>query len=151
MYDDSISSFRNLFTMNFDGVDTMAKDYVNRTLILGKLNFGIRRIKKLKALLHLAQDFSRISERPSVEGMTGDDFLMQLDRALERTKVWKHYRDDSDKKSKEASLGLLKSEQKWIDLEAKFDNYYFSLVGMNGVPHSYIIRENYNLPTDGRK
>ena len=61
MYDNSISSFSDLFTMNFDDVDTMAKDYVKRTLILGKLNFGIRRIKKLKALLHWAQDCCRIS------------------------------------------------------------------------------------------
>ena len=77
----------------------------------GKWNFGIRRIKKLKALLHWAQEFRRISERPSVEGMTGDDFLLQLDRALERTKVWEQYHEDSDKKSKEASLGPLKSQR----------------------------------------
>ena len=97
LYDDSISSFSNLFTMNFDDVDTMAKDYVNWTLILWKIKFVIRRIKKLKALLHWAQGFSRISERPLVEGMMGDDFLLQLDRALERTKVQKQYRDDLDK------------------------------------------------------
>ena len=68
--------------MKFDEVNTMAKNYLNQTLILVKLNFGIRRIKKLKALLHWAQDFRRISEQPSVEGMTGDNFLMQLDSAL---------------------------------------------------------------------
>ena len=51
MYDNSISSFRDLSTTNFDDVNTMVKDYVNRTLILGKLNFGICRIKKLKAFL----------------------------------------------------------------------------------------------------
>ena len=100
LYNDSISSFRNLFTMNFDNVDTMAKDYDNRTLILGKLKFVIRRIKKLKALLDWAQDFRRISEQPLVEVITGDNFLMQIDQALERTKVWKHYRDDSEKKAK---------------------------------------------------
>ena len=75
MYDYSISSFSDLFTVNFDNVDTMAKDYVNRTLILGELNFGICRIKKLKTLLHLVQEFRRILEQPLVEGMTGDDFL----------------------------------------------------------------------------
>ena len=151
LYDDSISSFSDLFTMNFDDVDTMAKDYVNRTLILGKLNFGIRRIKKLKVLLHWAQDFFCISERPSMEGMTVEDFLMQLDRALERTKVRKQYRDDSDKKVKEASPGPLKSEQEWIDWEAKFANYCLGLVGVNGVLLSYVIRENDNPPTDGRQ
>ena len=82
IYDDLISSFSDLFTMNFDDVNTMAKDYVNHALILGKINFGICRIKKLKALLHWAQEFRRISERPSVEGMAYNDFLLQLDRAL---------------------------------------------------------------------
>ena len=86
--------------MNFDNVGTMEKYYVNWTLILGEINFGIRRIKKLKALLDWAQDFRRISEQPLVEVITGDNFLMQIDRALERTKVWKHYRDDSEKKAK---------------------------------------------------
>ena len=37
-------------------------------LILGKLKFSIRPIKKLKALLHWEQDFRRISEQLSVEG-----------------------------------------------------------------------------------
>ena len=36
LYDDLISSFSNLFTMNFDNADTIAKDYVNWTLIFGK-------------------------------------------------------------------------------------------------------------------
>ena len=133
LYDDSISSFSDLCTMNFDDVNTMAKDYVNRTLILGKLNFGIRRIKKLKALLHWAQEFCRILEWSSVEGMTGDDFLLQLYRALYWTKVQKQYHDDSDKKSKEASPDPLKSEREWIDWEAKFANYWLGLVGVNGV------------------
>ena len=83
MYDDLISSFKDLCTINFDNVNTMAKEYENRTLILGQINFGIRRIKKLKALLHWAQEFRRILERPSIKGMTGDDLLMQLNRALE--------------------------------------------------------------------
>ena len=83
--------------------------------------------------------------------MTGDDFLTQLNRELERTKVRKHYRDNSDKKAKEASPGPLKSEQEFIDWEAKFSNYCFGLVDMNGVPLSYVICENDNPPTDGQQ
>ena len=37
IYDNSISSFSNLFTMNFDDVNTMANDYVNRTFDLRKI------------------------------------------------------------------------------------------------------------------
>ena len=151
MYYNLISSFRYLFTVNFDDVDTMAKYYVNQMLILGGLNFGIYRIKKLKALLHWAQDFRRILEQPSVEGMTGDDFLMQLDWALKQTKVWKQYFEELYKKSKEAFPGLLKSEREWIDWEAKFANYFLGLVGVNGVPLSYVTCENENPPTDSRK
>ena len=42
--------------------------------------------------------------------MTGDDFLMQLNQALERTKVQKQYRDNLYKKAKEASPVPLKSK-----------------------------------------
>ena len=66
---------RQLTVDNTQVLLTMAKDYVNRTLILGELKFGICRIKKLKTLLHLVQEFRRILEQPLVEGMTGDDFL----------------------------------------------------------------------------
>ena len=151
MYDNLIRSLSDLFTMNFDNIDTMAKDYVNQTLIIGKINFGIRCIKKLKALLHCAQDFRCISERPSVDGMMGDNFLMQPDRTLERTKVRKQYCDKPDKKAKEASPGPLKLEQEWIDWEETFANYCLGLVGVNGVPLSYFIRKNDNPPTDGRQ
>ena len=89
IYEYLISSFINLLTVNFDDANTMAKDYMNRTLILGKLNFGICRIKKLRALLRWEQNFCCISEQPSIEGMMGDYFLIQLNRALEQTKVWK--------------------------------------------------------------
>ena len=116
---------------------------------MGELNFGIRRIKKLKSLLHWAQDFHRISERPLIEVITGDDFLMQLDRELERTKVRKQYPDNLENKAKESSLGPLNYEREWIYWEAKFANHYHSLVGVNGVPLSYVISENDNPPTDG--
>ena len=111
MYNNLIKSFSNLFTMNFDDIDTMTKDYFNQTFILGKLNFGIWHIKKLKVLLHWAQYFLRVLEQPSVGGMTGDDFFMQLNQALEHTKVRNQYRDDLDKKDKESSPGLLKSKR----------------------------------------
>ena len=83
--------------------------------------------------------------------MMGNDFLMQLDRSMELTKVRKQYLEDSDKKSKEASPVPLKSEREWINWEAKFANYCFGLVGVNGVPLSYVIRENDNPPTDGQQ
>ena len=151
IYDDLISSFSDLFTMNFDDFNKMAKDYVNQALILGKINFGIRRIKKLKALLHWAQDFRRISEQPLLEIITGDNFLMQIDRALEQTNDWKQYRDDSEKKPKEASQVPLNSEREWIDWEAKFANYCLGLVGVNEVPLSYVIPDNDNPPTDSQQ
>ena len=56
--------------------------------------------------------------------MTGDDFLMQLNQALERTKVQKQYRDNLYKKATEASPVPLKSKREWINWESKFANYF---------------------------
>ena len=55
-----------------------------------------------------------------------------------------------DIKSKKDSPGPLKSEKDWVDWESKFVNYLSTLTGVNGVPLSYIVRENDLPPTDGR-
>ena len=47
-----------------------------------------------------------------------------------------------DVKSKEASPGPLVSETKWNEWEPAFENYLSNIMGFNGVPLSYVIRDN---------
>ena len=54
IYADSIGSYGDLYTLNNEDIDSMAKDYSGRAAANGKMNFGIRRIKKLKLVIHWA-------------------------------------------------------------------------------------------------
>ena len=151
IYADSIGSYNDFYALNSEDIDSMAKDYSGRTATNGKMNFGIRRIKRLKSAIHWAQDHRRVSSTPSIKGMNGDDFLAQLERASERAKIRGQHKSDADTKAKEASPGPLKSEKEWMDWEAKFTNYLSVLIGVNGVPLNYVIRENEAPPAAGSK
>ena len=149
VYEDSISSYNDLNGLTKDDIDSMARGYASRTLNDGRIHLGIRRIKRLKALVHWAQDFRRISKSPSVISTSGTDFLAVLEQASERARIRKQHRDDSDVLAKEASPGPLKTERDWVDWESKFVNYCSTLSGVDGVPLSYVIRDNDNAPPDG--
>jgi len=93
-------------------------------------------------MLHWAQDFVRISHVPTITGLTEEEFLVKINTAGERADVRKVLREQSDAKPKVASPGPLVSELKWPDWEPQFTNYLSTIVGMNRIPLSYVIREN---------
>ena len=95
-------------------------------------------------MMHLVHDFYRISLTPSTIGLDQQSFLDALTTAGQRADVRKQLRQASDEKAKVASPGPLKSENKWAEWEPKFVNYLSTLVGMDGTPLSYVIRENDN-------
>ena len=93
-------------------------------------------------MLHWAQDFARISKVPIIIGLTESEFLVKINTAGERADVRKLLREQSDAKAKVSSPGPLVSELKWPDWEPQFTNYLSTIAGMNGIPLSYVIREN---------
>ena len=144
IYNDSITEFKDLMTMAESDIKDIADDYSARPRTGNNpqnIQFGMRRIKKLKALVHWTQDFARINKMPTIQNMTGREFQSQLDRASERAKVRKALVDQSETSSKEASPGELKSEKQWIEWETKFHNFLSCLIGVAGVPLSYVTRE----------
>ena len=151
VYEDSISSYNDLNGLTKDDIDSMARGYASRTLNDGRIHLGIRRIKRLKALVHWAQDFRRISKTPTVVSTSGIDFLAALEQASERARIRKQHRDDSDVLTKEAFPGPLKTERDWVDWESKFVDYCSTLSGVDGVPLSSVIRDNDNTPPDGKE
>ena len=145
LFDDSISDYNDLMAADESDISQISKDYSNRTVADGRINFGNKRIKRLKSLLNWTQDHRRVSKQPSVEGMNQNDFLAELDRSSERARIREQMLSDSPVKSKEASPGPLESESKWHEWENKFENYLSTLLGVDKVPLSYVIREN-DLP-----
>ena len=125
----------------------MAKDFAARTTA-NRIYFGARRTKKLSSMLHFVHDFYRVSETPSIVGMTKTDFQTALAVAATRAEVRDTLKSQSPTSAKEASPGPLINERKWKEWETKFDNYLSTLIGSNGVPLSYVIRTNDAPPAD---
>ena len=93
-------------------------------------------------MVHWVQDFYRVSKIPTTAGLNTADFLSVLTVAGEQADVRKLLHDQSDKKAKVVSPGSLVSENKSVEREPKFTNYLSTLISMNGIPLSYVIREN---------
>ena len=143
IYSDSIQEYADLLNMSESDMTDLAKDYAGRALT-NPINFGIRKIKKLKALTHWCKDHRRTSTIPSVEATNGITFNIELLRALQRAQIRKQLTDDSSKKAKASSPGPLVSEDDWISWETKFVNYLSTIPGVDGVPLSYVIRVSLN-------
>ena len=139
---DSMNSFDDVRFLAEKDINSMASEYSSRTQLEGKIHFGIRRTKLLKALVHWIQDFYRVSETPNIDGLTQDTFKDALQIALARADIRKSIKDNTSSNADAASPGPLESERKWKQWEEKFLNYTRSHLGANGIPLSYVIREN---------
>ena len=71
-----------------------------------------------------------------------NSFNAALETAARRQEIRKQQMENSAEVLKDASPGPLVSEAKWLDWEHAFDNYLSSAFGVDGVPLSYVIREN---------
>ena len=141
---DAFSTFADIQDLSEKDVTELSESFARRTAQNDRIIFGICRTKRIKHMMHWVQDFYRVSSTPTTVGLDGDTFLAALTVAGERADVRKLLRDQSDEKAKVASPGPLVSENKWIEWEPKFVNYLSTLIGMNVVPLSYIVRENDN-------
>ena len=56
-YDDSIDSFSDTRLFTEKDVSDLSTDFSGRIWVNGKIKFGMRRTKRMKALLHWVQDF----------------------------------------------------------------------------------------------
>jgi hypothetical protein len=146
---DSFGSFEDLKVLNDKDVSAMASDFGGRTANNGRINFGTRRTKSIKATIHWVQDFYRVSECPTIVGLNEHTFKSQLERALARAEIRKTLDGKSSTTSKAADPGPLKTEKQWKEWEEKFINYTRCQLGANGIPLSYVIRENQDPDVSG--
>jgi hypothetical protein len=138
----SLGTFSDMLSLNVKDVIAMGTDWAGRTVPNGKFHIGAIRLKYLQALIHWIQDFSRVSGTPSIVGLNKTTFKSQLTRALTRAEIRKNLSDQASITAKAASPGPLENERQWKQWEEKFVNYARSHIGSNGIPLSYVIREN---------
>jgi hypothetical protein len=139
---EGFGSFDDLMHMKEKDIRDLADSYGRRTVADGRVIFGLRRIRYLIGLIHWVQDFARISEEPTILGLNNAIQLRQaLDEAYYRADVRKIEKDQADTVSKAADPGKFKDERKWPEWEPAFVNYLSTIPGVNGVPLSYVVRE----------
>ena len=146
---DGLESFSDVRVMTEKDISTMATSFAGRTALNGRMHFGTRRIKYLKAFTHWIRDFYRVSGVPTIVGLAEDNFKPQLDRAAARAIVRKNMESQTKTTAEAASPGPLENEKQWKHWEEKFVNYTKSHIGANGIPLSYVIREEAEPDVDG--
>ena len=142
LIEDAFESFDDFKSLTEKDISTMSSDFSSRTVANGKITFGTRRSKQLKALVHWVHDFYRVSGNPTIVGLSTGVFRLQLDRALARAEIRKSMILQSKTSATAATPGPLENEKQWKPWEEKFCNYARSHIGSNGIPLSYVIREN---------
>ena len=146
IFTDSLGSFDYLKVVTPKDITAMSCDFASRPAA-SRIFFGVRCSKKLMSMLHFIQDSSRVSETPTIVGLTSITFNSAIETALARADIRETLIDQTSTSAKAASPGPLINKRKWKEWETKFENYLSTIIGSNGVPLSYVIRENDNPPT----
>ena len=139
--EEGFDCFDDIMICTTSDISKLALSFQKRTAAEGRINFGLKRTKRIKALLQWTRDFRRTDMEPNIDGLDQDRFLNQLVKASQRHKTRLAMKDVQELKAKEASPGPLKSEKQWNEWITALVNYLSTIVGQDRVPLSYVIRE----------
>lgn len=114
-----------------------------------RIYFGLARTKYLKSMLYWAKDFERVGEEISVANLSsGSKFREQLLEAESRQDIRTQMVRVAETRAKEATPGKLRSERQWNNWEQALSTQLGILLGVSGIPLSYIIREKDTADAD---
>ena len=107
--------YDDILTLGESYIVNLEKGFSARTVVAGKISFGLRRTNLLKATIHWAQDFRRISRAPSLIGIRNAAELRDtIEATRQRTRIRKLSLEELDSLSKAANPGNLKRHKEWI-------------------------------------
>jgi hypothetical protein len=141
--EDGFESFADMLSLTEKDIGALAKGFADRTVAGGRIIFGLRRTNFLKATIHWAQDFRRISREVTLDGIAdAPAFKVVIETARQRASIRKHNAEESDGLAKAADPGKLKRQKEWTAWSRGLKNYMSTILGQDGVPLNYIIRDN---------
>jgi hypothetical protein len=140
---DGLESYADMLSLTEKDIGALAKGFAERTVAQGRIVFGLRRTNRLKAAINWAQDFRRVSREVTLDPAVTDmaEFRIQIETAKQRALI----RDSSDEDgglTKAADPGKLKRQKDWSPWLRGLRNYLSTIRGQDGIPLSYVIREN---------
>jgi len=144
-----IAEIKNMVDLTEKDITELQESYTKRTQNAGQMYFGLQRTKQLKTTLHWVQDFARVSQVPTLEGLTQESFKAAISIAAQRADIRKKETKDASSVSSEALPGKLKDDKKWQEWITGFENMLSTLLSVNGVPLLYVIREKEEAEPEG--
>ena len=108
---DGLESFSDVRVMKVKDIRTMSTSFAGRTALNGRMHFGTRRIKYVKAFTHWIRDFYRVSGVATIVRLAEDNFKPWLDRAAARAIVRKNMESQTKTTVEAASPGQLENEK----------------------------------------
>ena len=134
----------NLKDETTDGIKDACEAYSKRGPEAQRFIVSRTTLKRITALMHWVKDRNRLAENMAFVAADTNraDFIMELEAAANRAL----YRKDQ-KKLGEAMINkefqvMLKSREQWERWSVDLETTLHSIIGTQGVPLSYIIREN---------
>ena len=128
-------------------MQSLADGFDRRTVADGRLIVGASRTKRLTELIKWVSDFNRVGEKITIAGVNKASFreaiLFAVGRAANR-----EAQKAAEKSSDDSTPVNLKDDCKWNKWITEFHDMLWVILGVSGVPLSYIIRES-NDPEPG--
>jgi hypothetical protein len=115
-----------------DTLDSYEKRPANQRVV-----FGMARTNRMIGLMHHIQDCDRIGAQYGEEEIT----LQVIEDAIEFANARKSISDHEKTHADSASPGELKDEKHWVTWHNQLEVFLAGLLGVNGVPLSYVIRK----------
>jgi hypothetical protein len=138
--------------INFLGISSRELEHLakesDRATGVTRMTIGLTRLKLLKGTIHWAKDKERLGMNVNLKIASNDEigakfeFLEELRVSIEREAIRKMTTETQrETRSKAASPGNLRDERQWDKWEKGLKLMLSILMGVNGVPLSYVIRE----------
>jgi hypothetical protein len=131
---DGFATFDDFEMLNTSDIKDMASRFAKRPPA-ARIIFGLARTKKMQGLLLWVHDHFRADDQPDHTDFDSDAANEALQRESSR-------KETKEMKGTVSKPDPLKGEADFAKFLPKLENYLASLIGVNGVPLSYVIREN---------
>ena len=130
----------HLITKDADGIDAGCHNYQKKSIVRERFTMNKIQVKRLKALIYWVQDCHICQDNyDSPDVITQQQFLNDVDESLQRHGTRKKAAETGKQTITNNFEVNLKKHPKWQIWEHTLQDILLSIIGINGVPLSYVI------------
>ena len=137
------NSLNDFFNVTETDIRDMAESFSKRSPAANRINFRMRHIKWLIAMMHWCQDHQCCSEEPDIADFANADaFKEALQVSAQRHYSGRMTQIKLTRSAKRKILENSRTRKKWPDWEPAFVNYLSTIPSVKDIPLSYVVRTN---------